>query len=140
MKVRPHSAGSLRSTSSERRSPSQPTKKRRNSAWGGGGDRRCQPPPPPPRPASQSDSGWESEGMSEFEGKLLSEWNSLLSVGGESVASGCSVRSASSAGLGQPTLVVVGGDQTAAAAAAAVGGSAGEALTTKMGSRPPSGR
>ena len=124
LKVRPHSAGSF-CTMSERRN-SQLAQKRRNSLLDS--PDLCQP-----RPASQSDSGWESEGISEFEGRVLDRWNSLLSVGGESVFSGCSVRSGSSTEHGQSPL-------EAKRAAAAGGVSAGELLKTKMGSRPPSGR
>ena len=124
LNVRPHSAGSFR-TMSERRN-SQLAKKRRNSLLDS-------PDLCHPRPASQSDSGWESEGISEFEGRVLDRWNSLLSVGGESVFSGCSVRSGSSTERGQSPL-------EAKRAAAGGGVSAGELLMTKMGSRPTSGR
>ena len=124
LKVRPHSAGSLR-TPPQRRNGQLTQKWRKGSL---DAPDHCQP-----RCASQSDSGWESEGISEFEGRVLDHWNSMLSVDGESAFSGCSVKSGSSAECGQSPMEVKG-------TRAVEGVSKDESLTLKTGSRPPSGR
>ncbi|KAK7094900.1 serine-rich adhesin for platelets-like isoform X2 [Littorina saxatilis] len=88
LKVRPYSAGSFRTLGERRHS----MKKRRNS-FSDNPTNPCLS-----RTASLSDSGLDSEGMSDFEGRVLDHWNSCLSIDGESVVLGSSNRCDSAMG------------------------------------------
>ena len=121
-KTRPHSAGAFRTLADRHHDH---TAKKHHSSVSDSSDT-----PAPPRPASRSDSGWESDGMSDAGGRGFTRWNSLLSVDGESVFSTSSERSGTPVGAARQT------------ASPGAGGAASrvETVAVMAGSRPSSGR